>query len=134
MLPNQNPTTTLAWQKLEVLFMTLQASHMRELFEEDPNRFSKFSVQFEDILVDYSKNLISAEVMQTLTDLAREMELENAIASMFIGDKINQTENRAVLHTALRNRSNAPVLAEGIDIMPDVNRVLAQMKKFSDDL
>lgn len=134
MLPNQNPTTTAAWQKLEVLFMTLQASHMRELFEEDPNRFSKFSVQFEDILVDYSKNLITTEVMQALTDLAKEMELESAIASMFLGDKINQTENRAVLHTALRNRSNAAVLSDGEDVMPEVNRVLAQMKKFSDDL
>jgi glucose-6-phosphate isomerase len=134
MLPNQNPTTTLAWQKLEMLFMTLQASHMRELFDEDPERFSKFSIQFEDILVDYSKNLITTEVMQALTDLAKEMELDNAIASMFVGDKINQTENRAVLHTALRNRSNAAVLADGVDIMPEVNRVLAQMKKFSNDL
>ncbi len=107
---------------------------MRELFEEDPDRFSKFSIQFEDILVDYSKNLVTAEVMQALTDLAKEMELDSAIASMFNGDKINQTENRAVLHTALRNRSNAAVLADGVDIMPDVNRVLTQMKKFSDDL
>jgi glucose-6-phosphate isomerase len=134
MLPNQKPTTALAWQKLEILFMTIQASHMRELFEEDPDRFSKFSIQFEDILVDYSKNLVTAEVMQALTDLAKEMELDSAIASMFNGDKINQTENRAVLHTALRNRSNAAVLADGVDIMPDVNRVLTQMKKFSDDL
>ncbi|RAW00264.1 glucose-6-phosphate isomerase [Pseudochryseolinea flava] len=134
MLPNQNPTTTAAWQKLEVHFMTLQATHMRELFQEDPDRFSKFSAQFEDILVDYSKNLITSEVMQTLIDLAKEMELEGAIASMFVGEKINQTENRAVLHTALRNRSNTAILADGADVMPEVNRVLAQMKKFSDDL
>jgi glucose-6-phosphate isomerase len=134
MLPIHNPTETQSWSKLEILFMTLQATHMRELFEEDPDRFQKFHLEFEDILIDYSKNLVNDEVMKELIQLAREVELKDAIESMFIGAKINRTENRAVLHTALRNRSNTPVLADGEDIMPEVNRVLKQMKVFSDQL
>jgi glucose-6-phosphate isomerase len=134
MLPNQNPTETASWQKLEVLFLTLQASHMREMFEEDPNRFVTFSTTFEDILVDYSKNIINAEALKELIALANEMELKSAIESLFLGQRINRTEDRAVLHTALRNRSNTPVLVDGEDVMPEVNRVLGQMKKFSDSL
>src|SRR5690349_12662000 len=99
MLPQHNPTETSSWQKLEVLFLTMQATHMRELFAEDPKRFEKFHIQFEDILVDYSKNLIHEEVMKELIGMANEVELKDAIAAMFRGDAINQTENRAVLHT-----------------------------------
>jgi glucose-6-phosphate isomerase len=134
MLPNQNPTETLAWQKLELLFLTLQATHMRELFHDDADRFSKFHLQFEDVLVDYSKNIINQEVFNALIALADEVDVQSAIDSLFIGQKINHTEGRAVLHTALRNRSNTAVLVDGDDVMPEINRVLAQMKKFSNDL
>jgi glucose-6-phosphate isomerase len=134
MLPEQNPTSTKAWQKLEQLFLVLQASHMREMFAEDPDRFSRFHLKFEDILVDYSKNLVEENVMKGLIELAEEIDLKEAIYSMFTGAKINRTENRSVLHTALRNRSNSPVVVDGEDVMPEVNRVLQQMKTFSDKL
>jgi glucose-6-phosphate isomerase len=132
MLPTINPLETPAWRKLELIFLTLQATHMRELFEEDAERFQKFSVMFEDILVDYSKNILNEEAFKLLMELAQEVDLKSAIESMFHGDKINETERRAVLHTALRNRSNKPVLVDGQDVMPEINRVLEQMKKFSE--
>lgn len=132
MLPTINPTETSAWSKLEMIFLTLQATHMRELFQEDPDRFKKFSLQFEDILVDYSKNILNEEVLKLLVGLAQEVDLRTAIHAMFKGEKINRTENRSVLHTALRNRSNTPVMADGEDVMPEVNRVLDQMKTFSE--
>lgn len=134
MLPNQNPTETAAWQRLEALFLHMQATHMREMFAEDPGRFEKFHLQFNDILVDYSKNIINEEVMKELIALAKEVELQDAIDALFRGEAINQTEGRSVLHIALRNRSNTPILAEGIDVMPDVNAVLNQMKTFSSNL
>ncbi|MCU0356388.1 MAG: glucose-6-phosphate isomerase [Cyclobacteriaceae bacterium] len=134
MLPSINPTETPAWQKLELHFMTMQATHMRELFEQDDNRFQKFSLTFNDWLVDYSKNIITEETLQLLNELAESCELPVAIDAMFKGAKINQTENRSVLHIALRNRSNEPILVDGQDVMPDVNRVLKQMEKFSDNL
>jgi glucose-6-phosphate isomerase len=134
MLPVQNPTSTQAWQKLEELFLVMQATHMRELFDQEKNRFSKYHLTFEDILVDYSKNIIDDNVMKNLLQLAAEVDLKGAIYAMFKGEKINRTENRAVLHTALRNRSNTPVIIEGADVMPEVNRVLLQMKTFSDKL
>lgn len=134
MLPNHNPTLTKSWQKLELQFLTMQATPMRELFEEDPERFAKFHAVFEDILVDYSKNIVTTETIKDLIELAREVELPEAIRSMFVGAKINQTEKRSVLHTALRNRSNTPVLVDGEDVMPEVNRVLLQMKEFSSRL
>ncbi len=134
MLPSINPTETPAWQKLELHFMTMQATHMRELFEQDDNRFQKFSLTFNDWLVDYSKNIITEETLQLLNELAESCELPVAIDAMFKGAKINQTENRSVLHIPLRNRSNEPILVDGQDVMPDVNRVLKQMEKFSDNL
>ncbi|HYC86106.1 MAG TPA: glucose-6-phosphate isomerase [Chryseosolibacter sp.] len=134
MLPKHNPIETEAWRKLEALYMVLQATHMRELFEEDSERFKKFHTVFEDILVDYSKNILNEEALAALIELANEVEVPNAIAAMFKGDRINQTENRAVLHVALRNRSNTPILADGEDVMPQVNKVLGQMQKFSNDL
>ena len=96
--------------------------------------FEKFHVQFEDILVDYSKNLIHEEVMKELVGLANEVELKAAITAMFRGEAINETESRAVLHTALRNRSNTPVTVDREDVMPSVNKVLEQMKIFSNAL
>lgn len=134
MLPQHNPIETAAWHKLEMIFLTLQATHMRELFHEDPERFRKFSLQFEDTLVDFSKNLLNEEALRLLLQLADEVELRAAIDAMFKGEKINRTENRSVLHTALRNRSNTPILVEGEDVMPEVNRVLNQMKVFSERL
>lgn len=131
MLPSFDPTETLAWQKLTSQFLTMQATHLRELFAEDEKRFEKFQVQLDDILVDYSKNLITEETIETLLDLAKETELQAAINGMFHGNKINQTENRAVLHTALRNRSNNPVYVDSVDVMPEINKVLEQMKDFS---
>ena len=134
MFPSHNPIDTAAWKKLEMIFLTLQATHMRELFQDDPDRFRKFSVQFEDILVDYSKNILNEEAFRLLLELADEVELKAAIEAMFNGEKINQTESRSVLHVALRNRSNSPVMLNGEDVMPEVNRVLEQMRSFSERL
>ncbi len=131
MLPVHNPTETASWRKLEMLFLTLQATRLHELFEEDPDRFKKYSLQFEDILVDFSKNIINDEGVKLLVELANEIELGEAIHAMFSGERINRTEDRAVLHTALRNRSGDPVLCNGEDVMPEINRVLDQMKEFS---
>lgn len=134
MLPSQNPTSTQAWQKLEELFLVMQATHMRDMFAEDSTRFSKYHLMFEDILVDYSKNIVDDQVMKNLLQLAHDVDLKGAIYSMFKGERINRTENRSVLHTALRNRSNKPVMVDGQDVMPEVNRVLQQMKTFSGNL
>lgn len=134
MLPSYNPVETKAWRNLEMIFLTLQASHMRELFAEDPDRFKKFSLQFEDILIDYSKNIVSDEAMKLLFELAEETEVRQAIDAMFRGEKINRTENRSVLHVALRNRSNQKIQVDGTDVMPEVNKVLDQVKKFSESL
>lgn len=134
MLPNINPTETLAWQKLTQHYLSMQATHMRDLFQEDNNRFESFQVSLNDILIDYSKNIITSETMSLLLELAREVELKESIDAMFRGDRINQTEHRSVLHIALRNRSNTPVYVEGEDVMPQVNAVLNQMQAFSDQL
>jgi len=131
MLPSINPTETASWQSLTAHLLTMQATHMRDLFNEDPQRFEKFKITFNDILVDYSKNIITEETMNLLLDLAHEVQLTDAIASMFNGDKINQTEHRSVLHVALRNISNSPMYADGEDVMPQINSVLEQMKNFS---
>lgn len=134
MIPNVNPTETQAWRQLELHLMELQAVHMRELFAADHKRFEKFSLQFEDLLVDFSKNRINAETLKLLLRLADETGLREGIDAMFSGKKINRTENRAVLHVALRNRSGNPMLIDGTDMMPEVNRVLQQMKDFVDRL
>ena len=105
---------------------------IKDLFRNDAQRFEKFSVRFEDILLDYSKNLITDKTKAILVALANECELDDAIERMFTGDVINQTENRAVLHTALRNRSNSPIAVDGHEIMPDINAVLEKMKVFSE--
>ena len=123
---------TKAFQTLKTHHKSISKKHLRELFAEDPNRFKKFTIKFVDIVVDYSKNRINKRTMSFLTDLATECGLSDAIEKMFSGQKINVTEGRAVLHTALRNRSNVPVLFEGQDVMPDINAVLAKMKGFSE--
>ncbi len=132
MLRKTDPTATTAWKKLAAHYEVMRGVHMRDLFAEDPQRFNRFSIRFGEILLDYSKNRITAETVRLLTDLAEECGLRDAIAGMFAGDRINETENRAVLHTALRNRKNKPVYVDGRDIMPDVNAVLAKMKNFSE--
>lgn len=134
MLPKINPAETIAWQKLTAHFMMMQATHMRELFEEDPTRFEKFQLRFNDILIDYSKNIINEETIELLIELAEEVGLKESIEAMFKGDKINQTEHRSVLHVALRNRANTPVYVDGKDVMPEINKVLDQMKSFSEQL
>ncbi len=112
----------------------MQATHLNALFEEDSNRFQNFSVEFEDILVDYSKNLITDETLAMLFALAEECQTREAIAAMFSGAKINRTENRPVLHVALRNRSNTPVVVDGQDVMPLVNKELEHVKQFTNQL
>ncbi len=127
-----NPTTTNAWNALEQHFQTIQHTSIKELFAQNVNRFEEFSIQYPSLLVDYSKNRINAETIQLLVDLAKEMDVDAAIQQMFEGDVINVTEKRAVLHTALRNRSNEEVLVDGKNVMPEINEVLHQMKSFSE--
>ncbi len=134
MIPKVNPTETKAWKKLEAYYNDFKGKHIKELFEQDADRFERYSLKFEDILVDFSKNRVDETVRNLLIELASECGLKEAINSMFSGQKINVTENRAVLHTALRNRSNSPVLVDGEDVMPEVNDVLNQMKEFSDKI
>jgi len=134
MLKNINPTSTEAWKKLEAHFEKAKHYELKDLFAKDDQRFDKFSLRFEDILVDYSKNLITEETFSLLLALAEEAGLKESILSFFKGDKINRTENRAVLHTALRNSSDRQVLVDGKDVMPEVRAVLKKMKTFSDSI
>ena len=132
-MKNINPTQTAAWQALQKHFDEMKDVTIADLFAKDSDRFSKFSATFDDqMLVDYSKNRITEETLAKLQDLAKEGDLAGAIKSMFSGEKINRTENRAVLHVALRNRSNTPILVDGKDVMPEVNAVLEKMKTFSE--
>ena len=134
MLPTVNPTQTNAWKELENYFATFKGTQMKDMFAKDSQRAAKYSLQFEDIFVDFSKNLIDEKVMSLLLKLAEECGLKEAIEAEFTGEKINKTEKRSVLHIALRNRSNTPIYSDGKDVMPDVNRVLAQMKDFSEKI
>ncbi len=134
MLPKINPTQTQAWQKLAEHFPKMQNQSMLELFQQDLDRFQKFSLRFEDILLDYSKNIITEETVNALKALAEEVKLKEAIHAMFSGQAINETENRAVLHIALRNRAMAPIYVDGQDVMPEINAVLDQMKAFSEKI
>ena len=124
----QNP----AFAKLSSHFESAKSLQIKDLFKQDAERFKRFSTQFEDILFDYSKNRITEETKALLLDLATQAELKDAIEQMFTGQKINATEDRAVLHVALRNRSNTPIEVDGKDVMPDVNEVLEKMKSFSE--
>ena len=129
-LPKINPASTPAWQALKQHYAAMQQVHMKDLFAEDAGRFTKYSIPFEDILFDYSKNIITGDTLALLVQLANECGLKEGIAAMFKGEKINATENRAVLHTALRNFSGNPVLTDGEDVMPEVKKVLEQMDAF----
>ncbi len=131
MLPRINFTETAAHQSLKELAVALESKPMRELFAADPERFNKFTKCFEHILLDYSKNCIDQKVMDALYKLADECELERAIEAMFRGDPINETECRAVMHTALRSQTSGPIAIDGADVMPEVRAVLGQMETFS---
>ncbi|HMC99500.1 MAG TPA: hypothetical protein VKH37_05075, partial [Ferruginibacter sp.] len=128
MFPKIDPTTTPSWQALLLHYEEMKSTHMEDLFATDADRFTKFSIGLPDILFDYSKNIITEKTMQQLIQLALDCELPAAIKAMFGGEKINETEDRSVLHTALRNFSGEPVMSDGKDVMPDVKAVLDQMK------
>ncbi|MFI5139762.1 MAG: glucose-6-phosphate isomerase [Sphingobacteriales bacterium] len=132
MLPNTDFTTTKAYKYLTDHYIDIVSQSLKELFETDDQRFKKFSLQFEDILLDYSKNRIDEQTVALLMQLAKECSVNKAIDAMFSGERINATEGRPVLHIALRNRSNTPIYVDGKDVMPDVNRVLGQIKTFSE--
>ncbi len=127
-------TNSQAWQALSKHKEAMQDVQMRDLFAGNAERFAQFSLEFQDILFDYSKNRITQETMQLLLDLAKEADLKGMSQKMFKGDKINLTEDRAVLHIALRNQSNTPIYVDGKDVMPDVNEVLTHMQAFSEDV
>ena len=132
-MKNINPTNTQAWKALEAHQSQLAHTTIADLFKQEQNRFNDYSLTFgNQILVDFSKNKINQETLKLLHQLAKESALDEAINAMFTGEKINRTENRAVLHTALRNRSNTPVYVDGKDVMPEVNAVLAKMSAFCD--
>ena len=132
MLKKINPAKTFAWKKLKEHYKEMKKLHMADMFRTDPDRFERFSIQFDDMIVDYSKNIINVDTVRMLLALAKEVDLSDAIERMFSGDRINQTEQRPVLHIALRNRSNAPIYVDGRDVMPEVHAVLKKMKQFSE--
>jgi glucose-6-phosphate isomerase len=134
MLPKVNPTKTRAWKKLKEHYRLMKNRRMVDMFREDAQRSTKFSIRWGELLVDYSKNLITEETLRLLLDLAAECRLSEAIGKMFAGKKINETEGRAVLHIALRNRSNTPIFVGGRDVMPEVNGVLKQMEALSEEV
>ena len=130
MFPKINPTNTSAWQALQQHHEEMKTVQMKNLFATNPERYNRFSLATTDFIFDYSKNIINEKTVSLLIQLANECGLPDAINAMFAGEKINVTENRAVLHTALRNFSGKPVLNDGRDVMPDVKAVLEQMKNF----
>lgn len=134
MLPTISLTETQAYQALQSHAEQTKDLQIKDLFWAGNQRFEKFSIQFEDILVDYSKNRATDQTKALLVSLAYECGVDEAIEKMFSGDKINATENRSVLHVALRNRTNSPVVVDGKDVMPDVNAVLDKMKGFSEKI
>jgi len=131
MLANTSFIHTEAFKKLSRHYQSISSTHLKEMFEKDPGRFSKYSLIFEDILFDYSKNRIEEETMNLLLQLAEECKVKDAIEAMFTGKRINETENRSVLHTALRSNDTQPLLVDGEDIRPAVRKVLNQMEQFS---
>lgn len=133
-LQSINPTQTAAWQKLQQHFEQTKNVRMQDLFAADAQRAEKFHLQVDDFLLDYSKNRISAETMALLQELAREVGLQDAIAQYFGGDLINQTEGRAVLHTALRSKETSPLMVGGVDIMPEIEQVKEKIKAFTTEV
>lgn len=134
MLPKINPTNTATWQLLKEEYTVMQSVKIKDLFAADKDRYNRFHLRMEDILFDYSKNIISEKTISLLLKLAEECKVKQSIEAMFSGDAINETENRSVLHTALRNFTKEPVLAQGQDVMPQVKKVLRKMKTFCDSV
>ena len=132
MLPTVDPTTTLAWKELEMHAHEMQGRHMKDLFAQDPDRFENFSQTFEDLLLDYSKNIITQETLDVLYRLAEECGVKEATEKMFTGETINGTEGRSVLHVALRNRGQGKIMVDGEDVMPAVHDTLTRMRQFTD--
>ena len=130
MLPKINPTSTNAWHQLQQHYLEIKDVHMKELFKNEPDRFKKYSLCTDELVFDYSKNIITDKTKQLLLQLAEECKVKEAINAMFNGDVINETEKRSVLHVALRNFSGRPVYAQGTDVMPEVKRVLRKIKSF----
>src|SRR5690606_35273988 len=133
MLPKQKLTSTNAYKELSAHFGRIKDIHLKDLFN-DNDRFERFSISWGDILFDYSKNRITEETHELLIRLAAECGLQEAITAMFGGEKINETENTAVLHTALRNPAQSGIIVDGKDIMPDIHEVLAKMETFSNQV
>lgn len=131
MLNRQNPVQTTAWKNLEKHFDAMKDQSMKDLFANDPQRFEKLSMQVEEMLVDFSKNIITEETLSLLVELAKETKLKTSIEQMFTGQEINETEGRAVLHVALRNLSESPIEVEGEDVMPKVKAVMEKVETFS---
>jgi len=123
---------SVAWKALDAHYNSIKDATMKDMFASDPNRFNKFSMEFEDILLDYSKNRITEDTMTKLYALADQQDVKGLAKRMFAGEKINSTEGRAVLHIALRNQSNNPIIVDGKDVMPEVNETLARIKAFCD--
>jgi len=130
MLPQTDPTSTLAWKELEMHAHEMEARHMKDLFAQEPDRFKNFSQLYEDILLDYSKNILTQQTLDLLFRLATECGVKEATEKMFAGEIINGTEGRAVLHVALRNRGKGKVMVDGEDVMPDVRNTLKRMRGF----
>ncbi|MCM8569499.1 glucose-6-phosphate isomerase [Gramella jeungdoensis] len=133
-MKNINPTTTKAWKELESHFKEIENEHMKDMFINDDNRAEKFSIQWEDFYVDYSKNRITEDTRSLLLKLAEECNLEEAINSYFSGEAINQTENRPVLHTALRADKNTKINVRGENVLPEVEEVKAKIRDFSNEI
>jgi glucose-6-phosphate isomerase len=133
-LQSINPTQTNAWKKLQAHFGTMKNVQMQNLFANEPARAEKMHIEWQDFLVDYSKNIISTETISLLQELANEAQLKDAITKYFEGDIINQTENRAVLHTALRAKENASVQVDGVNVMPEIYSVKNKIKNFSNEI
>lgn len=129
-----NPTQTAAWKKLQAHFETLKNVRMQDLFANEPARAEHMHLQWNDFLVDYSKNIVTKETMELLHELANEVQLKAAISQYFEGDSINQTENRAVLHTALRAKESATVYVDGTNVMPEIFAVKNKIKQFSNEI
>ena len=134
MLNKVNPSETQSWKNLVDHYKEMKNIHMKDLFVNDPDRFNKYSIRFNGILVDYSKNIITEDTLKLLLRLTDDVGLRDALNKMFNGESINETEDRAVLHTALRNRINIPVCVNDKNVMPEVNAVLSKMKDFSDKI
>jgi len=130
-MKNINPTTTKSWKNLIAHFNEIKNENLKDLFNKNENRKNKFTINFNDFEFDFSKNRITEETITQLLELADESDLKNAITAYFSGEKINKTENRAVLHTALRNQSDSKIFVDGNNIMPEIKKALAKMEAFS---